>query len=167
MILPALLLAVQAVNVPELPKEVPATAAMYTVTMMGLPAGQHAVWTEGGKLRTFFQYNDRGRGPKMWTTLAVKDGLLVSEETEGNDYMKSPVHETFSLAQGTASWKSKAEDGSRQLDGPAFYASMYGPPMEGALLIRAALNHGGRIALLPSGEARVAQVKKTVVKVGR
>src|SRR5260370_23461380 len=44
---------------------------------------------------------------------------------------------------------------------------MYGPPMEDALLIRAALSHGGRIALLPGGEARVVEVKKTVVKVGR
>lgn len=163
----ALLLAAQASNVPELPKEVPAGATRYTVLMAGLPAGQHAVWTEGGKLRAFFQFNDRGRGPKTWTTLVVQDGMLVSEETEGNDYMKSPVHETFSLAQGTASWKSKAEDGSRKLDGSAFYASMYGPPMEGALLVRAALSHGGKIPLLPSGEARVAEVKKTVVKAGK
>jgi imidazolonepropionase-like amidohydrolase len=167
MLLLALLIAAQVPNVPELPKEVPASATRYTVLMASSPAGQHAVWTEGGKLRAFFQYNDRGRGPKTWTTLVVQDGLLVSEETDGNDYMKSPVHETFSLAQGTASWKSKAEEGSRQIAGPAFYASMYGPPVEGALLIRAALNNGGRIALLPSGEARIAEVKKTSVKVGR
>jgi len=90
MILPALLLAVQAVNVPELPKEVPATAVMYTVTMMGLPAGQHAIWTEGGKLRAFFQYNDRGRGPKTDSTFVLQDGLPVSEQVVGNDYMKDP-----------------------------------------------------------------------------
>ncbi len=166
MLLLSLLIAAQATNVPELPKEVPASATYYTVLIAGLPAGQHAFWIEGGKLRAFFQYNDRGRGPRTWTTLAVQDGLPVSEETEGNDYMKSPVHETFSLAQGTASWKSKAEEGSRPIDGPAFYASMYGPPVEDALLIRAALSHGGRIALLPSGEAHVAEVKKTAVKVG-
>jgi hypothetical protein len=59
----ALLIAAQATNVPELPKEVPASATRYTVLMAGLPAGQHAVWSEGGKLRAFFQYNDRCRGP--------------------------------------------------------------------------------------------------------
>lgn len=164
MLLLALLIAAPAANLPELPKEVPAGAARYTVLIAGSPAGQHAVWSEGGKLRAFFQYNDRGRGPKTWTTLAVRDGVLVSEETAGNDYMKNPVQETFSIAQGTASWKSKAEQGSRAIAGPAFYASMYGPPVEDALLVRAALDHGGRIALLPAGEAQVAEVKKAVMK---
>ena len=133
MLLPALLLAAQAVNVPELPKEIPATAAMYTVTMMGLPAGQHAIWTEGGKLRAFFQYNDRGRGPKTDSTFVLQDGLPISEQVVGNDYMKDPVSETFSLKDGVASWKSKAEEGSRKVSGPTFYASMYGPPIESVL----------------------------------
>ena len=106
MLLLALLIAAPAANLHELPGEVPAGAARYTVLIAGSPAGQQAVWSEGGKLRAFFQYNDRGRGPKTWTTLAVRDGVLVSEETTGNDYMKNPVQETFSIAQGTASWKS-------------------------------------------------------------
>jgi imidazolonepropionase-like amidohydrolase len=166
MILPALLLAVQAVNVPELPKEVPATAAMYTVTMMGLPAGQHAIWTEGGKLRAFFQYNDRGRGPKTDSTFVLQDGLPVSEQVVGNDYMKDPVSETFSLKDGVASWKSKAEEGSRKVSGPTFYASMYGPPIESALLARAALDRGGRMALLPDGEARISKVRELAAQAG-
>jgi len=43
--------------------------------MMGLTAGQHAVWTEGDRLRAFFQYNDRGRGPKTYSTMSLKDGV--------------------------------------------------------------------------------------------
>jgi len=166
MLLPALLLAAQAANVPELPKEVPATAAMYTVTMMGVPAGQHAIWTEAGKLRAFFQYNDRGRGPKTDSTFVLQDGLPVSEQVVGNDYMKDPVSETFSLKDGVASWKSKAEEGSRKISGPAFYSSMYGPPIESALLARAALDRGGRIALLPDGEARISKVREFAAQAG-
>jgi len=166
MLLPALLLAAQAANVPELPKEVPATAAMYTVTMMGLPAGQHAIWTEAGNLRAFFQYNDRGRGPKTDSTFVLQDGLPVSEQVVGNDYMKDPVTETFSLKDGVASWKSKAEEGSRKISGPAFYSSMYGPPIESALLARAALDRGGRIALLPDGEARISKVREFAAQAG-
>src|SRR5689334_10175951 len=100
----ALLVAAQAVNVPELPKDIPKGAVMYTVLMMGLPAGQQAVWTEGDRLRAFYQYNDRGRGPKTYSSIALQDGLPAREEIEGNDYMKDAVHETFSVANGTASW---------------------------------------------------------------
>ena len=160
----ALLLAAQAANVPELPKDVPASAAKYTVTIMGLPAGQHALWTEGGRLRAFFQYNDRGRGPKTYSALSLRDGVPVSESVEGNDYMKDPVTETFSLQGATASWKSKAEQGSRKVQGPAFYVAMYGPPSDFALLARAALARGGSIALLPEGEARVQKVRDLEAK---
>ncbi|HEY5678167.1 MAG TPA: hypothetical protein VIR81_15340, partial [Myxococcales bacterium] len=154
----ALLLAAQAANLPELPKDIPAGATAYTVLTMGAAAGQMAVWKEGDRLRAFFQFNDRGRGPKTYSTLTLEDGLPVREEIEGNDYMKDAVRETFSIANGTASWKSKAEQGTRKLEGPAFYASMYGSPAEVALLARAALDRGGRIALLPAGEARVEKL---------
>src|ERR1700682_2170434 len=88
MTLLALLVAAQAANVPELPKDIPQDAVKYTVLLMGLPAGQQALWAEGGKLRAFFQFNDRGRGPKTYSTLALQDGVPVSEQIEGNDYMK-------------------------------------------------------------------------------
>src|SRR4051812_15627246 len=166
MLLPALLLAAQAANVPDLPKDVPATATKYTVTIMGAVAGQHAVWTEGGRLRAFFQYNDRGRGPKTYSAVTLQDGVPVSEEVEGNDYMKDPVRETFSVRDGTASWKSKAEQGSKKLGAPAFYASMYGPPIDFALLARAALDRGGRVALLPDGEARIEKVRELPAQAG-
>ena len=164
MLIIALLIAAEASNVPALPKEIPAAAERWTVSMMGQPAGQQAVWTEGGKLRAFFQFNDRGRGPKTWTTWALRDGLPVEEVTDGVDYMKAPVHETFSIEGGTAVWKSKAESGSQRAGGPLFYSSMYGAPVEGALLARAALDHGGRIALLPGGACEVRLVKRATVR---
>ena len=162
----AVLLAAQAANVPELPKDVPTSATRYTVTMMGQTAGQHAVWTEGGKLRAFFQYNDRGRGPKTYSTLELREGVPVREQTDGNDYMKDAVNETFSWEAGGASWKSKAEQGSRKVSATAFYPSMYGPPIEFALLARAALDRGGSIPLLPEGEARVVKVRELAAQAG-
>ena len=158
MLILALLIAAPAANVPELPKEVPASSTRYTVNLMGQPAGQQAVWTEGGRLRAFFQFNDRGRGPKTWSTFVLQEGIPVSTNVTGNDYMKDAVQETFQLKDGTASWKSKAEQGSRKISGAAFYPSMYGPPIETALLARAALDRGGSIALLPEGEARITKV---------
>ena len=76
----ALLIAAQASNVPELPKEVPQSSVRYTITLAGQTAGQSAVWSEGGKIRAFTQFNDRGRGPKTWATISLQDGIPVSEE---------------------------------------------------------------------------------------
>jgi imidazolonepropionase-like amidohydrolase len=160
MTLLCLLLAAQAANVPDLPKDVPSSAEMYEVQMMEKTAGQMAVWPlPEGKLRAFYQFNDRGRGPKTYTTFSLDaSGVPSFEETDGNDYMKDPVHETYALRDGTAAWKNKAEDGSRKPGGPAFYVSMFGPPLEPALLAHAALEHGGTLPLLPEGEARVQKL---------
>src|SRR5580700_90689 len=93
--------------VPALPAEIPATAERYSMLMMGNMAGQQAVWTASdGTLHMFFQFNDRGRGPK--TTSVIKldaNGIPVSETITGNDYLKSPVDEVFTNANGTARWK--------------------------------------------------------------
>src|SRR6266404_5272788 len=112
----ALSLAAAASNVPDLPKDVPASAVLYDVQLLEKPAGQMATWsTPDGKVHVFFQFNDRGRGPKTYTTLSLDSaGVPVSEETGGNDYLKDPVHETFALRDGVASWKNKAEEGSKK-----------------------------------------------------
>jgi len=143
--------------VPALPADVPSTANRYSFLLMGNLAGQQAVWTAAdGTLHIFFQYNDRGRGPK--TTSIIKldpSGAQLSEVITGNDYLKSPVNETYSVESGTARWKNDDEQGEKKLTSPAFYSALNGAPSEIALLAQAALHHGGNIALLPDGEARV------------
>jgi hypothetical protein len=37
----------------------------YTVLMAGKPAGSQAVWTEAGVRHVRYEFNDRGRGPKI------------------------------------------------------------------------------------------------------
>ncbi len=143
--------------VPALPAEVPSTADLYSFLLMGNAAGQQAVWTASdGTLHTFFQFNDRGRGPK--TTSIIKldaNGIPLSETIIGNDYLKSPVDETYSLEAGTARWKNDAEQGEKKISAPAFYSALNGAPSEIAVLAHAALQHSGKIPLLPDGEARV------------
>jgi imidazolonepropionase-like amidohydrolase len=80
--------------------------------------------------------------------------------------MKAPVSERFSLKDGAASWKNKAEQGERKVQGPAMYVSMYGAPVEGALLIQAALRNGGTLDLLPEGQATVAKVLERTALAG-
>jgi hypothetical protein len=147
-------------NVPALPSDIPADAKRMSVLSMGILAGQQATWTTpDGKLHAFFQFNDRGRGPKTTTVLTVgANDIPSSEITDGNDYLKADVHEEFSLSAGNARWKNKAEQGQKKITGPSFYVSIYGPPEESALLVRAALANQGTLDLLPEGEARVRMV---------
>jgi imidazolonepropionase-like amidohydrolase len=147
-------------KVPALPADVPADSKRCSVLSMGILAGQQATWTTSdGKLHAFFQFNDRGRGPKTTTVLTVDpNGIPSSEVTDGNDYLKADVHEEFSVSGGNARWKNKAEQGQKKIAGPSFYVSIFGPPEESALLVRAALANQGRLALLPEGEARVRMV---------
>lgn len=146
--------------VPPLPADVPGSADRDAVMLMGNSAGQQAVWTApDGSLHIFFQFNDRGRGPK--TTSIVKldaKGLPIAETVEGNDYLKSAVHETYTFEAGTARWKSELEEGEKKLQAPAVYVSINGAPAELGLLARAAIGNGGQVGLLPEGEARINRV---------
>jgi imidazolonepropionase-like amidohydrolase len=151
--------------VPALPADIPSTAERYSFLMTGNPAGQQAVWTASdGTLHIFFQFNDRGRGPKTTSVLKLDaNGLPISEVITGNDYLKSPVTENYSLEAGTARWKNDDEQGEKKISGPAFYSPLNGGPAEIALLAHAALQNGGKtnggkIALLPEGQARVQRM---------
>ena len=146
--------------VPALPADVPSSAERYSFLMMGNLAGQEAVWTApDATLHIFFQFNDRGRGPKTTSVLKLdSNGLPLSEVITGNDYLKSPVTENYSLEAGTARWKNDDEQGEKKVSTPAYYAPLNGGPSEIALLAHAALQNGGKIALLPEGEARVQRM---------
>ena len=151
---------------PALPADIPATADHYSMLLMGTLAGQQAVWTASdGTLHIFFQFNDRGRGPKTTSILKLgANGIPVSEVVTGNDYLKSPVDENYSLESGTARWKNTAEQGEKKISAPAVYLALNGAPSEIALLARAALQNGGKIALLPEGEARVQRMTELDVE---
>ena len=79
--------------VPPLPADIPATADHYSLLLMGNPAGQQAIWTApDGALHIFFQFNDRGRGPKTTSILKLDSkGIPLSETVNGNDYLKSQL----------------------------------------------------------------------------
>ena len=145
---------------PVLPADIPTTAERYSMLLMGTVAGQQAVWTASdGTLHIFFQFNDRGRGPKTTSILKLDaNGIPVSETITGNDYLKSPVNENYALEAGTARWKNTAEQGEKKVSGPAVYLALNGGPSEIALLAQAALQNGGKIALLPEGEARIQRM---------
>lgn len=156
-----------AAALPALPDGVPSSAVLHSILMSGNAAGTQATWRgDDGKLHVFFEFNDRGRGPKIWTEIGTgPDGIPTSLVNTGVDYLKGPVEERFAVADGRASWKNKAEHGETAF-AKAFYTSMYGPSEELAVLARALLAAGGRLPLLPDGEARIERVGERSVDAG-
>ena len=96
---------------PELPSDIPKDAVIRMVLTDQTASGQDAIWTTpDGAIHEFFQFNDRGRGPKIYTTYHLDgDGLIVTEGSKGNDYMKNPVEEKFALTSSEAVWKNQSE----------------------------------------------------------
>lgn len=140
----------------------------YTVLMMGKLAGAQTSIVEPNGVRVFaFEYNDRGRGPKLTSRIKLDaDGLPVSLETVGDDYLKAPVAESLTLIDGVAHWKNTAEAGDKKL-AKAFYISMNGAPEEFALLAQALLKSPNkRLPLLPEGEASIERTGEVTLKDG-
>lgn len=147
----------------------------YTITIGGNRAGTEvAVREADGSLHTRFEFNDRGRGPKLEGRFTFTDrGMLAGAAITGYDYWKQPVDERFTLTADSASWSSSAERGGVRTTGAAFYVPLQGPTSLAAALARAIILQGSRaaprpLALLPAGEARIERVgDRTVTAAGR
>ncbi len=130
-----------------------------TVLMLGKPAGQQiAEYGADGNLRVHYEYNDRGRGPKIDAEYTVDaDGTLRRMALKGVNYLKSPVAEEYERKDdGEVRWKNASEDETRADGRGKLYFSLDGAPEEYALFLRAALaTKDRRLSLLPDGEARV------------
>jgi imidazolonepropionase-like amidohydrolase len=138
-----------------------ANTTRYSVLMMGQPAGvQTTTSTSASERQISFEFNDRGRGPKINSRITLDpDSVPTLVVTDGNDYFKGPVAERFSVRKGQAVWKNKAEQGTKAVSGRAFYISFDGSPEEIAYLAQALLAApGGKLALLPEGEAHIERV---------
>lgn len=152
---------------PPLPSDIPNNAVIRMILTDKVASGQDAVWTTAdGVVHEFFQFNDRGRGPKTYTSFRVDaTGIIAAEETTGVDYMKRPVQERFSLDAGTAAWKNQSEDVKRANVAGRFYIDLDGGPESGAVLLRALLrSKNGKLALLPGGDASVRRLDTVAVE---
>ena len=142
-----------------------APLARYSIIMAGSKAGFETSAREpDGSLHLYYEFNDRGRGPKIDEHIVLnKSGIPTELQDSGLDYYKAQVSETFSLKQGHATWKNRAEEGGKQTE-PAFYVSISGAPEESAILARALLAAGGHLPLLPAGETSIEKRGELKVK---
>ncbi|HEX8254266.1 MAG TPA: amidohydrolase family protein [Thermoanaerobaculia bacterium] len=150
-------------DAPQTPAAPGEQTLRYAVLMSTNKAGSQVVTRRGDEITVDYEYNDRGRGPKTHTVMRLDArGVPVSLALTGNDYFKTPVEERFAVANGRATWKNTAETGEAASNG--FYASMYGPPEELAVLARALLRNGGRMSALPGGELAIRKVGETSIR---
>jgi imidazolonepropionase-like amidohydrolase len=140
----------------------------YTIDFGGNKAGTAVTRPVGAReWRYTFEYNDRGRGPKIEEHAVVDErGLPVLLEITGIDYWKNPVDERFEAKDGKAAWHNASESQSPMAAaGPSYYLTINGAPQELELLARALLAAPGQtLALLPTGQAKIAQVGSAVVE---
>ena len=130
----------------------------------GEVSGSHVlVLRDDGARVSDFEFNDRGRGPKIHELLETGDqGLLVSLEVSGHSYMGAPAEEAFSISDGKARWQSTLEAGEAPVGG--YYWANDGSPEQVAHLARALLSaENGWLSLLPAGRASINKLAETAV----
>lgn len=151
----------------------PATAqarsdtARYVVLASGRVTGSYLEWRAGDTLRSVYEYNDRSRGPRIESSVLLDPaGIPRWLVARGHGYLKEPVAETLVVADGAARWKNASERGTRRLSTAAFYVTANESPTTTTEFTRAALRNGGRLPLLPVGEALVERVGEHVAELG-
>lgn len=133
----------------------------------GEVSGSHVLKIGADGVRTAdFEFNDRGRGPKIHEELTVAaDGTLLELQVSGHSYMGAPATESFRVEDGQARWESTLESGKAPAG--AFYSGNDGTPEQLAVLARALLRaEEGRLNLLPAGSASIRQVAEHEVSLG-
>jgi len=151
---------------PSLAAQTAQTVERDTLLTQGNPSGFQEVRpaAEGG-IAAQYEFNDRGRGPKMDVQYRLAaDGTPTGVDATGVNYLKAPIDEHFKLEQGQASWHSSSENQQHSVGGPAFYLSVDSAPEEMTLLVQALLKAPQqRLPLLPAGEAQLHKISEETV----
>ena len=135
--------------------------------LAGANAGfQEARYSDDGRMTAHFEFNDRGRGPKLDATYQLDaNGMPTSIQLTGVDYLKAPITESFSRDGNVMTWKNGSEDEKRTVSGPAFFLGLNQVPEDSMLLVRALLKAPEhKLALVPAGEASIRKLASTRVK---
>jgi hypothetical protein len=105
-----------------------------------------------------FEFNDRGRGPKIHEELKTGENeMLIALQVSGHSYMGAPAEESFRVEEGLARWISTLEQGEAEANG--YYVANDGTPEQLAHLARALMaSESGQLELLPAGRASIRKL---------
>jgi imidazolonepropionase-like amidohydrolase len=145
----------------------PAGATHYIIQSTGGKHGDSWLWTAADGTRMAREsFNLRGQVFEFDASgKPGKDGMPANIVIRGQS-PQGDASETFTVANGKATWKSPVDAGSAEYKAPAFYSSQGGPIENTAWFVERILaTHDKSIALLPGGRARAE--KLTTVTVGK
>ena len=144
---------------------VPGEELRYTLFFSTRQAGRVVFRGEagGGDVLTM-DVSDRGRGQSLVARMRLDDGgVPIDLHVTGVDYWKNPVDDRYERKGGRAVWSNASEHGEAAPAGPAFYLTTE-TNLEIGILAAALLRaDGGRLPLLPEGEARIEPAGETKV----
>jgi imidazolonepropionase-like amidohydrolase len=146
----------------------PGEEVRYTVFFSTRQAGRVVFRGEkGGVHRLSMDVSDRGRGQSLVAEMRLGDGgVPVTMHVTGFDYWKNPVDDRYERKDGRAVWSNATEHGEATPAGPVFYLTTE-TNLEIGILAAALLRaDGGRLALLPEGEARIEPAGEAKVTAG-
>src|SRR3954468_21761360 len=76
-----------------------ADTTRYTVITTEKISGKLLRWTDGpDKGSYYYEYNDRGRGPKLNVDIVLNEHHVISRKVTGVDYFKGQVIEDFGIS---------------------------------------------------------------------
>ncbi len=139
----------------------------YDWLTLGKKSGELKVtYFDGGKQTAEFEFNDRGRGPKITETMQLDEsGQVKSFQVTGKSYMGAAVDESYTLQGQQANWQSADEQGEAKVTSAVAYVNSQGSSESLAVLVRAVMKQpNNTLALLPSGTASVQELLSTTVK---
>lgn len=144
-----------------------ADTTRYEVISSGKVTGKHMRWSDApGHLAYHYEFNDRGRGPRIVVNLTTDgEGMVVERTAKGHDYFKAPVEESFTYSNGVAQWKNPIEDDKRQVGGKLLYSPLNGVPAEIETTLKALVKAPGhQLEVIPSGKLKATHVKNHSTK---
>jgi hypothetical protein len=144
-----------------------AQATRYTILIdNGTRAGHYVVARGGdGATDAEFYFKDNGRGPELSERFTLTDaGTFATYRLRGTATFGAVVDESFELDGNTAKWRSTADEGQREVMGPAHYSPLGGSPAWLSVAYAALLRReDGRLPLLPTGTLTMRQLEDVQV----
>ena len=130
-----------------------ADTTVYYMVSQGDIKGSQKVWqNNANEYHYSYQFNDRGRGDSIETTLLTNNaGNIIQLNTSGVDYYKNPYSENYILKNDSASWEINGEKKSKKFTGEFYNVNDGGPAMMELLVKWLLLQPNKRTSTLPDG----------------
>ncbi len=146
-----------------------ADTTRYTILTTEKIAGKQLMWSEGpGKVSYFYEFNDRGRGPRLRVDLVLENDQVIGRKASGVDYYKGAVLETYEISNGLAKWKNKIEEGQKNVAGPVLYSPLNAVPGEIEWSLKTLMKqhrHVDEMDVMPLGKLSTVHVKSHTARV--